>query len=173
MLQFVSVQNVSTLSHIDTSLQKHTNWFTHYSYIFHIWYVFICVCLCIHVCMWSLMCAESRRALLVWLTWLEAAVDHTVELQGKLQNIMQNEQKLWTMVHQSQYNGQSAVVRYMFFSNQLIFWQLLSLNCLLFVLTSQKIHQNNANNLIRQIINIFIVIIHNRVSNGYNWRLFS
>lgn len=33
--------------------------------------------------MWSLMCADSRRALLLWLTWLEAAVDHTAELQVK------------------------------------------------------------------------------------------
>lgn len=35
------------------------------------------------MCVWSLMCADSRRARLVWLTWLEAAVDHTAELQEK------------------------------------------------------------------------------------------
>lgn len=33
--------------------------------------------------MWSKMCADSRRAPLVWLTWLEATVDHTAELRAE------------------------------------------------------------------------------------------
>lgn len=36
--------------------------------------------------MWSLMCADSRRALLVWLTWLEATGNHIAELQVKATN---------------------------------------------------------------------------------------
>lgn len=47
----------------------------------NLWYLIRSLCVC--SCVWSLMSAESRRALLVWLTWLEAAVDHTAELQEK------------------------------------------------------------------------------------------